>query len=150
MALVVRTIRVSTSIAWRDSHSVGIKELDTQHRRLLDLINELDELVGDQQESSSKTKCYAALNALVKYAESHFITEEGYLQKYAYPKYDLHKAEHDSFVETVFSMNQKLEKGGPYTLSEIVGYLKDWYKSHVLGVDQEYKGFLAEKGAEAK
>jgi hemerythrin len=150
MAPAERTIRVSTSTAWRDSYSVGIRELDNQHRRLLDLINELDELVADQQESASKTKCYAALNALVKYAESHFITEEGYLQKYAFPKYDLHKTEHDSFVEKVFAMNQKLEKGDPYSLFEIVRFLKDWYKSHILGIDQGYKEFLAEKGAQAE
>lgn len=129
---------------------MGIKELDIQHQKLLNLINELDQFLENRQEASSKVRCFAALNGLVKYAETHFSTEEAYLSKYAYPKYDLQQTEHESFVETIFSMNAKFEKDDTYTLNEIINYLRDWYSLHVLGRDQEYKQFLAEKAAEAE
>jgi hemerythrin len=143
---VIRTIVTE----WKNSYSVGVKELDLQHQTLLKLINELDQFLENRQEASSKARCYAALNALVKYAELHFSTEEGYLSKCAYPKYDLQKKEHEDFLDTVFSMHAKFEKDGSYTLNEIINYLRDWYSLHVLGMDQRYKQFLAEKSAEAE
>ena len=149
MAASQRTIRTIVT-EWKNRYSVGVKELDIQHQNLLKLINELDQYVENRQEASSKAKCFAALNALVKYAELHFSTEEGYLSKSTYPKYDLQRADHENFIDTVFSMNAKFEKDGTYTLNEIVNYLRDWYSLHVLGMDQEYKQFLAEKGAEAE
>jgi hemerythrin len=143
---VIRTIVTE----WKNSYSVGVKELDLQHQTLLKLINELDQFLENRQEASSKARCYAALNALVKYAELHFSAEEGYLSKYAYPKYDLQKKEHEDFIDTVFSMNARFEKDGAYTLNEIVNYLRDWYSLHILSLDQKYKQFLAEKGAESE
>ena len=149
MAASGRTVRTIVT-EWKNSYSVGVKELDIQHQKLLHLINELDQFLDNRQETSSKARCFAALNALVKYAENHFSAEEGYLSKYAYPKYDLQKKEHEDFIDTVFSMHTRFEKDDSYTLNEIVNYLRDWYSLHILGMDQGYKQFLAEKGAEAK
>lgn len=149
MTRVERTVRTIVT-EWQKSYSVGVKELDIQHQNLLKLINELDQYVENRHEASSKARCFAALNALIKYAELHFSTEEGYLSKYAYPKHDLQKKEHEDFIDTVFSMNARFEKDGAYTLNEIVNYLRDWYSLHILGMDQGYKQFLAEKGAEAE
>jgi hemerythrin len=143
---VIRTIVTE----WRNSYSVGVEELDFQHQTLLKLINELDQFLENRQEASSKARSFAALNALVKYAEIHFGTEEGYLSKYAYPKFDLQKKEHEEFIDTVFSMNARFEKDSFYSLNEIVNFLRDWYSLHILGMDQGYKQFLAEKGAEAE
>jgi hemerythrin len=149
MTRVERVIRTIVT-EWKSSYSVGVKELDIQHQKLLNLINELDQFLDNRQEASSKTRCFAALNALVKYAETHFSAEEGYLSKYTYPKYDLQKADHENFLETVFSMYAKFEKDDSYSLNEIINYLRDWYTLHILGMDLEYKQFLAEKSAEAE
>ena len=39
---------LKTKIEWKDIFSVGVDELDTQHRGLLDLINELGDLAEAQ------------------------------------------------------------------------------------------------------
>jgi hemerythrin-like metal-binding protein len=130
---------------WNDTYTVGIEEIDAQHRGLLDLINEIGDLADAQDEV--KSAAFLALNAMIRYAQNHFRTEEGYLEKYSYPAYPEQKAEHEVFVETGFSMVQQLEEK-VFTFGAIKLYLEDWYADHILGTDQGYKRFLSNKMAE--
>ena len=50
-------------LKWKDSYSVGIKSLDQQHRRLLELINKLS---GIDPETKDKKKIFSVLNALAE------------------------------------------------------------------------------------
>jgi hemerythrin len=103
---------------WKDSFTVGNEELDAQHRRLLDLINEIGDLADAQNTVKSAT--FHALNGMVRYAENHFKTEEGYFEKYSYPEHRQHKEEHEAFVESVFSMAQELDEGSALSLGAII------------------------------
>jgi len=49
---------------------------------LLDLINNIGDLADAQD--TVKSAGFGALNAMVRYAENHFRTEEGYLERYSY------------------------------------------------------------------
>jgi len=51
---------------WKDSFTVGNEELDAQHRKLLDLINEIGDLADAQNTVKSAT--FGALNAMIRYA----------------------------------------------------------------------------------
>ena len=126
-------------IEWSDSYSVGIEELDFQHQKLLELING----IGDAASTDlSKASCFAVLNAMIRYAQEHFTTEERYLTNNAYPKYLEQKGEHEKFVQETFAMAQELDEEGLLTLGGITIYLEDWYKDHILGFDQDYRAFF--------
>lgn len=131
---------------WKDSFSVGIEELDAQHRGLLDLSNAIGDLADAQNTVKSATS--NALNAMIRYAKNHFTTEEGYFEKYCYPEYPQHKLEHEAFVESAFLMAQELDKESVLSLGAIILYLEDWYTDHVLGTDRGYKRFLSAKMAD--
>lgn len=133
-------------IEWKDSYSVGIEELDSQHRKLLELINQIGALA---EKDLSKESCFAMLNAMIKYAQEHFYTEERYLEENAYPNYTQQKEAHESFVEDTFSMAQDLAGEGLLTLGGISIYLEDWYKDHILGFDQDYKAFFEKQAAKS-
>ena len=128
---------------WKSSFSVGVWELDVQHRGLLELINEIGQMADAG--SPSKSEAFGSLNAMICYAENHFSTEEEYLSRYNYPRLEQQQKEHAAFVETAFSLADDLEKQGALSLGTIIMYLQDWYTDHVLGADQEYKEFLADK-----
>ncbi len=128
-------------IEWKDSYSVGIEELDSQHRGLLDLINEVRNLSG----AMSKTEPFVVLNAMIKYAQNHFKAEERYLENNDFPSLIHQKRAHENFVEEAFSMAQELDEEGLLTLGGITIYLEEWFKDHVLGSDQEYKAYLEKK-----
>jgi hemerythrin len=127
---------------WQESYSVGVEELDAQHRRIMELINEIAE---QSEKPQSKATCFVVLNAMIKYAETHFSTEEAYLEKHGYPKYPKQQEEHEKFVDEVFNMTQELDGENPLTLRMLAIYLQDWYAEHILGFDQEYKVFLSKK-----
>ena len=131
-----------TKLVWKDEYSVGVKELDKQHEKLLDLINRLYEENPDK----SLDDCFWHLNTMIKYAELHFTTEENLMEKYGYEGLEIQQNEHDSFTMKVFALNEELaqEKGDIY--SDIIVFLKEWYVSHILGTDKEYMDFFKEKG----
>ena len=128
---------------WQDSFSVNVKEMDRQHHRLVEMINELYRalLSNDPNEFLGK-----ALHQLVEYAGVHFQKEEELLEKYHFPELDSHKKEHEAFVEKIIDYHKKY-KTGSLTLSvEMVNFLKSWLKDHIIGNDKRYGPFLNEKG----
>ncbi len=128
-------------IKWQERYNVGDEALDRQHRKLLDLINDIRDL---SEKGPSKEVSFSALNAMVKYAQAHFDTEEHHLEECAYPRLAQQKESHEQFMERVFSMVQDLEDE-MLTLGSLTIYLEDWYKDHILGSDQEYKACIGQK-----
>ncbi len=132
-------------IEWRDSYSVGIKELDSQHRQLLELINEISKA---DDTGTPIASCFAILNSMIRYAEEHFTTEERYLENNAYPKCFEQKRAHEKFVQETFYKARQLEEG-VLTIGGITMYLEDWYKDHILGFDQDYKAFFEKRSVKS-
>ena len=128
---------------WQDQYSVGIKEMDAQHLKLVELINELYRLLLSNNPDAFVGEI---LNRLVEYAGVHFQSEEDLLQKYRYPEIEAHKKEHEAFVEKIITYH-KQHKKGTLTLSvAIVNFLKDWLKNHINYSDKKYSAFLSDKG----
>jgi hemerythrin len=130
---------------WKDSYTVGMKDLDAQHRGLLELINQIGDLADTF--SPPKSAVFGALNEMIRYAQNHFRTEEQYLEKYGYPKYPEQKEEHEAFVEKTFEMARDLEKEDGLSLGAIILFLEDWYADHILSKDRNYAQYLATRMA---
>ena len=128
---------------WKSSYSVGVKELDEHHKRLLQLINDF----SDEKPTYNDKRCFIILNELIKYAELHFSAEESLMQQYSYDELNLQQKEHEAFMDKIFELNKELADKGAEVFSELVIYLKGWYISHILGTDKNYKRFFERKGA---
>lgn len=130
-------------LVWSDTYSVGVMELDHQHKELLNLVNQIYAM---DPNTVSKTDVFSTLNALVIYAQTHFDTEERYLKAYNFPKLIEHQKEHIAFTTDVFKFAEKLEKNDPNIHRKIVDFIRNWYVSHILGTDRGYKEFLHKNG----
>jgi hemerythrin len=130
------------TIEWQDDYTVGVKELDDQHRCLLNTINTLLEEQGDKYEAA---KFSPALSSLIYYAYTHFATEERYLLQVHFPDLKQHVLEHIDFIMKTLGLALRVESGGDETRIELLRYLKEWYSSHVLGTDRHFIPFLASK-----
>jgi hemerythrin len=130
------------TIEWQDSFTVGVKELDDQHRSLLNTINALLE---DQRDTYDASKFSPALSSLIHYAYTHFATEERYLVQAHFPNLKQHVLEHIDFIMKTLSLALKVENSGDESRRELLQYLKEWYSSHVLGTDRQYIPFLPSK-----
>lgn len=130
-------------IEWEEKFSVGIKELDNHHQKLVSMINELHEAmrVGKGKEIMDEL-----VAKLIDYTKFHFQAEEKYMQKYNFPGYLHHKSEHEQFTKKVSDFQQSLNSGKTIVSMDVMSFLKNWLLNHITGTDKKYGPFLNEKG----
>jgi hemerythrin len=130
-------------IEWSSELSIGVEEIDAQHREVVRLINELGEAMrlGKSREVLGKV-----LEGLVAYTHVHFATEEAYFRKFGYEGRAEHEKEHAEFVEKVADFKKRFEEGQVGLSIRMMGFLSDWLVSHIQGSDQEYAPLFREKG----
>ena len=125
---------------WDESYSVGVPELDDQHRVLIDIINDLDRI---ENEGGS---IRGALDRLEWYVNEHFSYEEKLMREAKYDDFDRHVEAHRAFEKWLRSSQVHLTASGLETsqmASVINEYLKGWLTKHILVVDMDYKSLLA-------
>ena len=130
-------------LEWQDSFSVKIPSIDKQHQKLIAMINEL---MDAMKQGKGNAVLSDIIEKLADYTVVHFNTEETYFEKYGYPETEEHKKEHQDFVNKVLDFKQGFEAGKIGLSIEVMSFLKDWLKGHILGTDQKYSDFLVSKG----
>ena len=130
-------------INWNNDLSVKIDSIDEQHKKLIDLINEFYENI---QKRSNHENISALILGMKDYTIKHFQEEEKYMQQLDYQDYTSHKREHDTFLSKVTTLEEKFNGGKLIISFEITGFLKDWLKNHIQGVDKKYSDFFISKG----
>ncbi|MDO8463692.1 MAG: bacteriohemerythrin [Gallionella sp.] len=124
-------------IQWTEALSVKVPSMDSDHRVLVGLINQLAsaEKIGNRRVAES------VLDELLNYAIDHFDREEQFLHKSGYPLHELvkHKLQHASFNETIQDIRwQYLHGFRPRINQEVLFFLRDWLSKHILVEDMKY------------
>jgi hemerythrin len=130
-------------ITWNDKYSVGIKNIDNQHQRLVEILNELHEAMKN---GKGKEIIHSTIDKLVDYTVYHFSLEEKYLNQYSYPEFKKHQATHQEFVNKIKEYQTSITNGTTPVTIELIGFLRDWILKHVQGMDKDYSPFLISKG----
>lgn len=130
-------------ILWNDGLSVNIRSINSQHQRLVNMINTLHD---SMKKGESNAILSGILNDMAAYTLVHFKTEEELFAKFNYPMKDKHNAEHKIFVEKVNTFVDGF-KSGKKTLSiEVLNFLTQWLTNHIKIEDKAYTSFLNSKG----
>lgn len=133
-------------ISWNDKISVGIQEIDEQHKRLVALINNLyDAMVEGEDRLETANKI---LTELMQYTIVHFAVEESLFRIFDYPEYEAHCAQHQELREEVIDINTRVQKGERMITPELLFFLRKWITNHIMVEDKAYAPFLLEKGIE--
>ena len=135
-------------IVWNERFSVGVAEIDRQHKKLMAMINDLREAVDAGR---VKDVISQFLDDLIIYTATHFKTEEKYFIQFGYQDGEAHKEEHAVCIKMVTKFaqdfNNEMQGEKLAALSEeIVGFLVIWWKYHILETDLKYAAFFKEKG----
>lgn len=124
-----------TAFAWDESFSVGVDELDRQHRGLLQATAGL---AAAMRENAGRRAVGQVVSELAWYAREHFLAEERLMAQWRFPGLDEHRAEHERFARRLgyFSCGLRLSKPG--VDRELLDFLQEWLRHHLLGLDQQY------------
>lgn len=128
-------------LIWDNSLSVDVKEIDEDHRRLVELFNILNLAVKEGEEAAYID---AVLEELICLTFWHFRHEERLMLKYGYKGTDEHKAEHQQLIESAKSLQKKLQQQGKVISVKEIEFLEHWLTGHILGTDMELGSFLGE------
>ncbi len=128
-------------IVWDHVLSIGIDEIDEDHRRLVELFNLLNHSVtgGESQEYLE-----AVLAELINCTVWHFSHEERLMLKYGYEGFAEHKTEHRELVNSVKELQQKILQAGKFEANEDLDFLERWLTQHILTDDMKLGTYLAQ------
>ncbi len=132
-------------VTWNQSLSVGVETFDTQHQKLIDMLNELHDAMKSGKGNDVTS---SILNRLTIYTVSHFSAEEAKMSLFSYPLMAQHKKEHADLVAQIKDFQKKFLAGEAGLSIQLMNFLRDWLVNHISGTDMKYKTFFVEKGVE--
>ena len=143
-------------VVWDEKYATGIHLIDSQHKELFSLTNELFRAcLGEDEELKEVFK--ETMGRMVEYVRFHFGAEQELLQRVKYPDYQEHKKQHDILVRDILEAVNGYNKGEKFVPNQFVRTMRDWILSHIALTDRQYvlyitaqkkKGLLTDKDIE--
>ena len=127
-------------LTWKEEFSVGVPEVDHEHRQLIDLINKLcdrmcREAAGPEEVSSFLGEIYLRISA-------HFALEEKLMRDHGYSGYHDHKADHENLLDELRDLMEDFEYGTLSDIEVVRTALENWFNGHFRGADARLHGAL--------
>jgi hemerythrin len=130
-------VEVAFLITWKDEYTVGVKLIDDQHRRLLEIADDVYQLTKNNFITDKYDKIVQVIEELKDYTVFHFKSEEEYMLSIGYKKFLSHKVEHDDFVNKINSLDLKqIDESQQQYLLEILEFIIKWIDEHILQKDK--------------
>ncbi|MFZ1685369.1 MAG: bacteriohemerythrin [Candidatus Zixiibacteriota bacterium] len=131
-------------VEWSPQLSVDVSVIDTQHKKLIDLINQLHDAM---KAGRSHDELGHTLSGLMEYVGHHFATEEKLMKETDYPDKAAHMAEHVKMTTLAKEYHERLTVGKTISGAEILGILRSWLMNHIQQVDAKLGKHLCEVDA---
>lgn len=131
-------------IIWKKNWSVGVVDVDEDHKMLIKMINRL---FGSTLSIDPQKVLLDVLAELTDYVVFHFNREEEYMSRLNYPDYAAHKQDHQRLLDAAGQFKQNLLSELPMDLKEVIeNSLRDWLVTHIMDHDKRMGLFLNSQG----
>jgi len=131
-------------IEWNDELSVGVENVDEQHKELFNRFNRLLEACSN---GCGKKEIGSLLLFLDEYVQVHFRDEEKLQIAHSFPEYPAHREEHKLFMQKLDEFKKEMLSAGA-TLSLTIAtntLLIDWLVNHISVMDKKIGEFILQK-----
>ena len=115
-------------LLWNDTFSVNDQDIDVQHRRLIDLVNEL-EIAMDH--AKQKDMADNILTALARYAQIHFTYEQQRLALHSNPPLTDQQAQLEMLLGNISELRQQRQTGRMEAVLAAFHCLQEWCLRHL-------------------
>ena len=122
---------------WSDDYLIGIDEIDKQHKAFFDAAHKLYECILD---CKGENVVEEAVGFLKGYANTHFRTEEAFMEQHGFPRIEEHKKLHASFFEGLDLLVEDVKVFGPsqHLADRALEIAQDWLIDHIAEEDAQY------------
>lgn len=114
-------------IEWKDEYSVGVPDVDAEHRDLIELINTL---YASMQARDGRPDVMEFLGEIYVRIASHFALEELIMRRHEYDEYREHKRDHEHLLEEIRNIMDDYEDGKVLDDDELANRLDSWFSEH--------------------
>ena len=123
-------------IEWRDGYNTGISGIDQDHRKLVALINELDDVLNKKADLAEIGRI---IDELADYTDYHFSREERLMAAVSYENTAQHAYAHAEFGRFVGGMiGECMISPSEDTARRLKTYLAEWLVDHILDEDMAF------------
>jgi hemerythrin-like metal-binding protein len=131
--------------AWTEAMAVGDAVLDSDHRIIINLLNQLHDAMETGQ---SRDVLGSVVKVLAEYTEHHFAREEAVMTAAGYPESDRHCREHKALADKVRDIHDRYLAGERTALDDsVVRLLRKWLTDHIQVTDKSYRPWVEKLGA---
>ena len=127
-------------VEWSDTATIGVELIDTQHRRMAELINALGE---DLKSIQPRERVQATMHDLVRCTREHFAAEERLLEAHASDQLERHRRSHRRLLEDLESLGSGVDE---QSMALTMRYLQDWLFVHIEAADRPLAEALNARG----
>ena len=128
-------------VKWSSSLELGIPRIDSQHKHLVSMCNDLHEALVQSRATDKvgwRVAIATAMRQTVEYARTHFADEEKLMHACNYKDFDAHKQQHREFIQTVTKVLVNFDDMTLPLAFDFADYLRDWVLGHVDCDDKQY------------
>ncbi len=121
-------------VYWTSDLDTGFEDIDDQHRKLVDYINQL----YDAKQSGDQEAIEREFQHLIDYTIEHFSYEEMMLAEAQYRLLEPHRKVHENFVNKMSTLQARYHNGDAEALEEVINLCEGWLFRHIRINDHGY------------
>ncbi len=120
---------------YTDDYSVKVHDMDDQHIRIFDYINQVH---SELKLKSPVSKLIPIMENLADFTTKHFADEQALMEKINYPDVPKQLSEHTALLSKVAEYIEKMKSGEEVDMIAVLVFLKKWLFNHIKVEDQKY------------
>lgn len=128
---------------WADDLVIDNGPIDADHRKLVDLVNQLHSATS---EGRGMEVVDGILTELIGYTADHLRREEARMAELQFPDLERHKLGHQKFVAELQTLQARYEAGSITVAAQLSTVLRDWLSLHIRRGDKELLNFINNRG----
>ena len=131
-------------IEWKDELSVGVAEIDDDHKKLISIVNKFHDAYVS---GTARSTIIETLSEIAEYTTWHFDHEENIMRRLDFPELKTHAAQHTELLNQMGQILADYEVGKTELSDDILNFLRDWIVIHLQTQDRELGLWIQSNGA---
>ncbi len=126
-------------LLWKSQYETGIPIIDEQHKRLFELLEQVQDAVAS---GNTQEEIRDLVQALMADTREHFRTEEAIMAHHGFPDLLAHIREHELLMEKLEDLHHRFEENQDSMALMMSTFMGGWLRHHINEGDFSYAQFI--------